>query len=109
MCGIYYDGSKIFMLSGAVPEKQLEDMKPSQTQTSCAADCAALLLLDQDGGFGWHSADGRWYVALNAALRGKTLFKCTTWEMQSEAAKSHKEAGQRVVIHSPWWKHISAR
>lgn len=31
MCGIYYDGSKIFMLSGAVPEKQLEDMKPSQT------------------------------------------------------------------------------
>lgn len=47
------------MLSGAVPEKQLEDMKPSQTQTSCAAICAALLLLDQDGGFGWHSADGR--------------------------------------------------
>lgn len=35
-------------------------------------------------------------------------FPCLTWEMQSEAARSHKEIILHVVIDLLWWKQISA-
>lgn len=51
---MFYDGAE----AHAVTEKQLKDMKPNSTQTSCVVDSAALLLLDRGSGFGCHSADG---------------------------------------------------
>lgn len=63
-------------------------------------------MLDPGSGFGCHAADGWWFVA---ALRGKPTSNALymTWEMQSEAAASHEETMQLVVIDLVWWKEVS--